>query len=80
MPKARNYKAEYARYHGKPEMIKERAQRNAARAEMEKTHGSAALDGKDVHHKKAIRHGGGNGKGNLAVSSVHRNRGWEKKR
>ena len=74
---SRDYGKEYARYHGKPEQIKERAQRNAARAEMVKRHGKAALAGKDVHHKRAIRHGGGNGNGNLSVSSVHRNRGWE---
>lgn len=73
----RDYGKEYARYHGKPEKIKERAQRNAARAEVKKRVGSAAIAGKDVHHKRAIRHGGGNGNGNLAVSSVHRNRGWE---
>jgi hypothetical protein len=77
MSSGRDYGKEYARYHGKPEMIKERAQRNAARAEMKKRHGASALAGKDVHHKRAIRHGGGNGNGNLAVSSVHRNRGWE---
>ena len=77
MPESRDYAKEYARYHGKPEKIKERAQRNAARAEMAKRHGKAALAGKDVHHKRAIRNGGGNGNGNLAVSSVHRNRGWE---
>lgn len=77
MPTGRDYAKEYARYHGKPEKIKERAQRNAARSEMVKRHGKAALAGKDIDHKQAIRNGGGNGNGNLAVSSVHRNRGWE---
>ena len=77
MSNGRDYGKEYARYHGKPAMIKERAQRNSARAEMVKRHGKRALAGKDVHHKNAIRNGGGNGGGNLAVSSVHRNRGWE---
>lgn len=80
MAKPRDYKEEYNRFHGKPAEIKKRAMRNSARAEMAKTHGEAAIDGKDVHHKKALRHGGGNSKSNLAVSSVHRNRGWEKKR
>jgi hypothetical protein len=80
MTKPRDYGEEYARFHGKPAEIAKRAKRNSARAEMVKTHGKAALAGKDVHHKKAIRHGGSNGKGNLAISSVHRNRGWEKKR
>ena len=31
--KSRDYKKEYAAYHGKPEQVKRRAQRNAARAE-----------------------------------------------
>jgi len=30
--KARDYKQEYRDYHGRPEQIRERAQRNAARA------------------------------------------------
>lgn len=80
MSKVRDYREEYVRFHGKPAEIKKRAMRNAARAEMTKTHGADALDGKDVHHKKALRHGGGNGRKNLAVSSVHRNRGWERER
>lgn len=79
MVKPRDYKAEYARFHGKPEEIKKRAKRNAARAEMVKTHGKAALSGKDIDHKTPLRNGGGNAKSNLSVSSVHRNRGWEKK-
>jgi hypothetical protein len=78
MAKPRDYKAEYARFHGKPAEIAKRAKRNAARAEMARSLGKAALDGKDVHHKKALRNGGSNGKKNLAVSSVHRNRGWER--
>jgi hypothetical protein len=32
--RARNYKAKYRAYHGRPEQIKARSQRNAARAEM----------------------------------------------
>ena len=76
----RDYAKEYARYHGKPEKIKERAQRNAARSEVKKKVGASAIAGKDVHHKTAIRNGGGNGKGNLAIASVHANRGWEKEK
>jgi len=75
--KRRDYKEEYVRFHGKPEEIKKRAMRNSARTEVEKKVGAAAIAGKDVHHKKALRHGGGNGKGNLAVASVATNRGWE---
>jgi hypothetical protein len=77
MSSGRDYQAEYKRFHGKPEEIKKRAQRNAARADMVREYGKGALSGKDIDHKRAIRHGGGNGKSNLRVSSVHRNRGWE---
>lgn len=76
MVKPRNYKEEYKDYHGKPERIKERAQRNAARSEMKQKVGAAAIAGKDVHHKTPIRNGGGNS-GNLAIASVHKNRGYE---
>jgi hypothetical protein len=78
MVKSRDYAAEYSRFHGKPDEIAKRAKRNAARASVKKKLGAAAVAGKDVHHKKALRNGGGNGKGNLAVSSVKKNRGWER--
>lgn len=77
MTKPRDYSHEYKIYHSKPEKIKERAQRNAARASVKKKVGAAAIAGKDIDHKKPIRKGGGNGKGNLAIASVHRNRGYE---
>jgi hypothetical protein len=76
--KPRDYAEEYKRFHGKPEEIAKRAKRNAARATVAKAKGKAAIAGKDVHHKQPLRKGGGNGKGNLAVTSVHQNRGWER--
>jgi hypothetical protein len=78
MAKARDYADEYAKFHGKPAEIAKRAKRNAARATMKKA--GADVAGKDVHHKTPLRRGGGNGKGNLAVSSVHQNRGWEREK
>jgi len=75
--RVRDYKHEYAIYHGKPEKIKERAERVQARRDVVKDKGAAAVAGKDVHHKKAIRHGGGNGKGNLAITST-KHRGWNR--
>lgn len=78
MTKPRDYKQEYADYHGKPEKIKERAQRNAARAAMVKKGAAHKGDGKDVDHKTPIRAGGSNAKGNLRMSSVKANRGWRK--
>ena len=49
--KARDYEAEYREYHGKPEQIKRRAQRNAARRKLGLKHG----DGKEADHSKAPR-------------------------
>lgn len=74
------YAHHYATYQGKPEQIKKRAQRNAARADMEKKVGAAALKGKDVGHKQSIKSGGGNAPSNLRVQSVASNRGWETKK
>lgn len=79
MAKPRNYKQEYADYHGKPEKIKERAQRNAARKTMVNAGKAKKGDGKDVDHKIPIRNGGGNGKKNLRMASVSANRGWRGK-
>lgn len=65
-------------YDAQPEQRKKRAQRNKARAMMIKEGKAAKGDGKDVHHIKAVRHGGTNAKSNLAVVSRHQNRGWER--
>lgn len=73
-------KRHYKEYHGTPEQIAKRSMRNKARRTMEKEHGASALKGKDVDHKTPLRHGGGNGKGNLRLMDVSKNRGWEKKR
>lgn len=78
MDKVRDYREEYVRFHGKPEEIKKRAMRNAARATVKKSAGASAVAGKDVHHKNALRNGGGNGKSNLGIASVKKNRGWER--
>jgi len=46
----RDYKKEYKDFHGKPEQIKRRAGRNAARAKMADSGSVRKGDGKDVHH------------------------------
>lgn len=46
----RNYKKEYANYQGKPDQIKRRAQRNAARRKAVKAKRVKKGDGKDVDH------------------------------
>ena len=74
--KARDYKQEYREYHGKPEQIKERAQRNAARRKL----GLKRGDGKEADHKNPLSNGGSNSKRNLrAVSrSTNRKKGAKK--
>jgi len=76
MAKARDYRKEYRDWHGKPEHIKERAQRVMARREMIKEGKAHKGDGLDVDHIKPIRDGGGNSTKNLRMLSVKRNRGW----
>lgn len=71
----RDYKKEYAEYHGKPEQIQNRAERVKARRMMEKTGTVTKGDGKDVDHKKPLRSGGTTTKSNLRVRSVKANRG-----
>lgn len=78
MTKKRDYRAEYDNYQGKPEQIKNRAKRNAARSTMEKKGLVHKGDGKEVDHKNPIRSGGGNSKGNLQVLSRSKNRAWRK--
>jgi hypothetical protein len=72
----RNYKNEYESYQGKPEQIKKRAMRNAARSEMEKKGVVSKGDGKDVDHKTPIAKGGGNGSGNLRAVPKSENRSF----
>ena len=73
----RNYKEEYANYQGKPEQIKNRAKRNAARREMEKLGKVHKGDGKDVDHKDGNPHD--NKRKNLRVESAHKNRSYKRK-
>ena len=74
---ARDYRKEYDRYQGKPEQIKNRAQRNAARAKMAKKGKVHKGDGKDVAHVKAIDKGGSI-KDGLRVESKSTNRSFKR--
>lgn len=74
MPKARNYKQEYQRYHAKPEQKKRRAKRNAARRKMERAGKVRKGDGKDVAHKD--NNPNNNSSRNLRVSSKSSNRSF----
>ena len=70
----RDYESEYKNYQGKPDQLKKRAKRNAARAKMEKKGRVHKGDGKDVDHKKGV--GAGNGDGNLRVQPKSKNRSF----
>lgn len=72
---ARNYKKEYAEYHGTPEQIANRAERVKARRMMEKTGAAKKGDGKDVDHIKPLSKGGTSARTNLRMRSVKANRG-----
>lgn len=72
--KKRNYKKEYRDYHGKPEQIKRRDQRNQARRAMEKAGKVRKGDGKEVDHKIPLSKGGSNSRRNLRVVSRRTNR------
>jgi hypothetical protein len=64
-------KGDYAKYHASPVEKKKRAQRNAARATMVKAGKVKKGDGKHVDHIRGTA--AGNGKGNLRVTSAHKN-------
>lgn len=70
----RDYKKEYRNYHGKPKQKKERAARTAARELLIKKGRVKRGDGKDVDHKKPLRHGGSKGINNLRVRDKSENR------
>lgn len=67
--------SEYKNFHGKPEEIKNRAQRNKARRMMVREGRAAKGDGKDIDHIKPLRSGGTSAEKNLRVRSKHANRG-----
>ena len=80
MAKKRNYKKEYADFHGTEEEKKNRAKRNSARRKLKKAGRVKKGDGMDVDHKKPLASGGGNGAGNLRVQPKSVNRSRNKKR
>ena len=65
-------------YNARPEQKKNRAERNAARREMEKAGVVHKGDGKDVDHKKMLDNGGSNARSNLRAVDQKTNRGWRK--
>ena len=76
----RNYKAELQWEHKKkPNRVKDRAQRNAARSQVAKKNGvkPTSLNG-DVGHKKAVSKGGSNSLSNLFVQNPGANRSFSR--
>ena len=75
----RDYKKELRWEHkSKPNRVKDRAQRNSARAAVKKKMGAAAIKGKDVGHKKAVSKGGKNGLANLFIQNPGANRSFSR--
>jgi hypothetical protein len=72
----RDYKREYASYHGTEEQKKKRALRNKARRQAIREGKAAKGDGKDVHHVVAISKGGANGR--TKVVSAAENRSFDR--
>ena len=70
----RDYKKEYENYQGKPDQIKKRAKRNAARRKMAKAGKVRKGDGKDVDHKNTNPYD--NSSDNLRVQSKSANRSF----
>ena len=75
--KPRPYKKEYEQYQGKPEQIKNRAERNSARAKLMKEGKVSKGDGKDVAHVKAFDKGGSNKTG-VKVEDASKNRSFKR--
>lgn len=75
----RNYRAELEwEKKNKPNRVKDRAQRNGARAMVVAAKGKSAVAGKDVGHKKAISKGGANTLLNLFSQSPSANRSFSR--
>lgn len=77
--KKRDYKKEYRDYHGTPEQIKRRAERNKDRRAAEKRGSVRKGDGKEVDHIHAPRKGSLKGV-RTRVTSMKDNRSRQPKR
>ncbi len=64
-------------YNARPDQVKKREQRNAARAKFERANGDLPST-VDVDHKKMLDAGGSNSASNLRAVSQKTNRGWRK--
>jgi hypothetical protein len=65
-------------YENTPEQVKNRVERNRARAQLMKEGRVSKGDGKDVDHVKPLSKGGSSSKGNLKVKSASSNRSFSR--
>lgn len=70
--KKRNYRREYKLYHGKPEQIRRRAQRNKSRRAAVRAGLVRKGDGKDVHHRDNNPHN--QSRSNIEIMDRRKNR------
>lgn len=70
----RNYKQEYAEYHGKPEQRANRSARTLARYYAKKAGKVKKGDGKEIDHIKPLSKGGSKAKSNTRIVSRRTNR------
>lgn len=68
----RDYDKEYKTYHGTTVQKKRRAKRNAVARKKK------CSKGQEADHKKPMRKGGTNRKGNVRCVSARKNEGWRK--
>jgi len=80
MPKTAKAKAYDAKYEARPEQVKNRMERNRARAALMKKGVVHKGDGMEVDHKKMIDSGGSNAVGNLRAIPAATNRAWRKRK
>lgn len=76
----RDYKRENALYNSRPEIVKRREERNAARRSLERSGQVHKGDGKDVDHRKPLSTGGSTRASNLRVVSAAENRSFSRNR
>ena len=77
-PAKRNYRKEYDNYHSRPEQIKRRNARNAARKQLEREGKVKKGDGKDVAHKNGNPRD--NKRSNLKIQTKSQNRSYPRTR
>lgn len=68
----------YKEYGSRPDVMKKRAMRNAARRKLMREGKVKKGDGMDVNHKRALDNGGTNARSNLNVVPKRKNRGYRR--